>query len=163
MGLDLRDSVHLLRYLKQRDKELRARNVLGDYDSILLGNAANFIEEALDNPDKSMTCIKGENPYLGWLLLMAFRYAVGRHFTQSLKDIDRLILDNIHLLCDDFVGQMIRDINDQYRIYNITHEKQKDAINPNYLEPFRQACLKELESRGCPYRSYSFDEYDRVP
>ena len=163
MGLDLKDSVHLLRLLAKREKALRKQNVLGEYDHILLSKAANFIEEATNNTDKSMTTIRGENPYLSWLLIMAFRYAVGRHFTQALTDIDGIILDNIHLMCDDFVSQMVRDINDQYRIYNVTHEKNKEATNPNYLEPFRQACLKELEKRGCPYRSYSFDEYDKVP
>lgn len=163
MGLDLKDSVHLLRLLVKREKELRKQNVFGEYDHILLSKAANFIEEATNNTDKNMTTIRGENPYLGWLLIMAFRYAVGRHFTQALTDIDGIILDNIHLMCDDFVNQMVRDINDQYRIYNVTREKNKEATNPNYLEPFRQACLKELEKRGCPYRSYSFDEYDKVP
>lgn len=164
MGLDLKDSVHLLRYLAKRDKELKARNVLGSYDAGLLNKAADYIDEALAQPEKDFNNIHGENPYLGWLIIMAFRYAVHRHLTQALKDIDGVIVANFHLLSNDFIGQMIRDINEEYRIYNIT-KRSNDALNGNpvYLEPFRQKCLKELERRGKPYRSFSFDEFDGVP
>ena len=165
MGLDLKDSVHLLRCLSKRDKELKARNVLGAYDSILLDKATSYIEDGLKHPENDMNNIHGEQPYLGWVLIMAFRYAINRHLTQALKDIEGVIVDNFHLMCDDFIGQMIRDINEQYRIYNIATEKRRDGLNGNpvYLEPFRQKCLNELERRGCPYRSFVFDEYDKVP
>lgn len=89
-------------------------------------------------------CIVGEQPFLSWLMIFAFRYGVKRHYTQALEPLFPLFKQNITLLHDEFLIQMIRDINLEFRI------AKDGGETPYYLEPLRKFCIEELKNRCNP-------------
>ena len=96
--------------------------------------------------------IKGTQPQLSWVLLSAFRYSVGRHFTQALLGIQNIIKENFCLMCDDFIRQMIEDIEFERRVYELKKEnKNKDNhftdCDVRYLDSFYNELVKERERR----------------
>lgn len=149
MSLDLEASVNLLRKLQKNEKLLKKQGVLEEYDGVLLGMAANAIEDGLKHPDKDMFAIHGENPHLAWLILSAFRYSVGRHITEAMWGIEGVIVDNLHLLCDNFIQQMIDDIENEFRVYELQNQNNKRVYgNPYYLKRLQDKCIKEMEARN---------------
>lgn len=106
---------------------------------------------------ENVDSINGDERDLALILLMAFRYAHKNE--RNLSDISKILIDNFHLLPNDFLKQFVDDIIFQYRCCNI-HE---NVINPSFLEGFLQQCLKELKRRGNPYIDYRHDSLDMCP
>lgn len=99
---------------------------------------------------RSIIAVEGSEHELGWILLMAFRYGVGRHFTQALLDVQKTIVNNFDLLCDDFIRQMINDIDTERRSYELRKEKGDKIpfdLNVDYLDSFYNELVKEYEAR----------------
>lgn len=90
---------------------------------------------------------------LSCILLMAFRYGVNRHGTQALFRPDEhcVIEQNLDLMQDDFIRQMIEDINHEYDLWELRN-KEKEPLycsdNPHYLQPFLDKLLEEYKKRG---------------
>ena len=76
-----------------------------------------------------MAEIKGEEQALAWLIVAAFRYAINRHGTQAMRGIEKPILDNLHLLNDDFIRQFIHEIEWEQRAQAIDEEEQGKEKN----------------------------------
>lgn len=93
--------------------------------------------------NKKVIAIEGPEYQLGWTLLMAFRYAVNRHFTQALLDIQQVIVGNFDLLCDDFIRQMIEDIDFERRAHGMRYDKE----DISYLDWFYNQCVEEYTKR----------------
>ena len=97
---------------------------------------------------KPIETIKGTNPHLSWVLLMAYRYAVHRHGTQALCDIDHVIMENIHLMQDEFIRQMITGIHDEMRMQDICGKNTYSLLYfGRSLEDLTQV-IKECREKG---------------
>lgn len=99
-----------------------------------------------------------EQHTLACIMLMAFRYGVNRHGTQSLfrPDEHTVIEQNLDLMCDDFIRQMICGIHNEYRLWNLRQEEGQKLYcldNPHYLQPMLDKLQDEYEKRG----------YKRIP
>lgn len=76
-----------------------------------------------------MAEIKGEEQALARLMVAAFRYAINRHGTQAMRGIEEPILDNLHLLNDDFIRQFIHEIEWEQWAQAIAEEEQGKEKN----------------------------------
>ena len=90
------------------------------------------------------TIIRGPKRELSWLLIMAFRYAVGRHWTEALRDIQNILVAHFPLMCDDFIRQMMDDIDFERRRQELKEDKNIDL---KYLDWFYNQCLEEALRR----------------
>ena len=95
--------------------------------------------------------IKGDEMELQWLMVDAFRYALPRHGTQSLLGISDVILDNIDVLCDEFLRQLILGIKEQFDSERIARE-----VKDEYEKDF----FKRLLGHTGDYVRYLKDERD---
>lgn len=59
--------------------------------------------------------IRGSEYKFETLMLFAYRYAIGRHFTQTMWNIEPIILQNLNMIHDEFIRQMIQGILDEKR------------------------------------------------
>ena len=98
-----------------------------------------------------MAEIKGDEMYLQWLIVAAFRYAVPRHGTQSMYGIGDVILDNMGILRDEFIRQFIVDIKEQFDSERIARE-----VKEEYQKDF----FKRLLGHTSDYIRYLKDERD---
>ena len=95
--------------------------------------------------------IKGPKMNINWLIVAAFRYCVGRHTTQAMYGVDKVILDNLDLLHTNFIEQFIYDIELEQRSTEIAKEyNHKYATNffkrlQDHVEDCRR-CLREETS-----------------
>lgn len=98
-----------------------------------------------------MAEIKGDDMYLQWLIVAAFRYAVTRHGTQSMLGIGDVILDNMGILRDEFIRQFIVDIKEQFDSERIARETK---------EEYEKDFFKRLLGHTSDYVRYLKDERD---
>ena len=98
-----------------------------------------------------MAAIKGDEMYLQWLMVAAFRYSVNRHATQSMYGIGDVIIDNIGLLDDGFIAQFIRDIQTELR--GVEYARQTK-------EEYKRDFFKRLNGHVGDYVRYLKDERD---
>lgn len=91
---------------------------------------------------------------LACIMLMAFRYGVNRHYTQSLfrPDEHSVIEQNLDLMYDDFIKQMIDGIHQEYRMWNWQQAQDESnssyrMANPHYLQPMLDKLQAEYKKR----------------
>lgn len=86
--------------------------------------------------------------------LMAFRYAVNRHFTQAMggilvdgeNTVQDTILNNLEHINPNFKCQMLQGIFDEYRAYDSLDDEEKKSIyhaSPRYLDDMFDALKKD--------------------
>lgn len=140
--MDLADVIEKLNDIVEQGK-LKTEQRYAMYSAI------NRLTDLATYPEKSQNAIYGEQPYLGWLMIMAFRYGVGRHGTQCLKDVFSLFQNNIHLMNDGFIVQMLEEIEWEFEYHKDAKEDGKafDMSSPEYLRPFYYFLHKEYAKR----------------
>lgn len=140
--MDLADDIKYLKSIVEQG-HLKAEQRYAMYSSI------NRLTALATYPEKSQNAIYGEQPQLSWFMIMAFRYGVGRHFTQCLKDVFKIFQDNIHLMNDSFIRQMIEEIQNEFTWYEQQKIDNKAELmgNPEYLRPFYDFLQEEHNKR----------------
>lgn len=94
--------------------------------------------------------IRGEQPELSWVLVAAFRYAVRRHGTQCLLNIQSTLIQNFDLLNDEFLKQMISDIDFERNCYTLKSMDVPAEValkEISYLDFFYDKVKEELKRR----------------
>ena len=98
-----------------------------------------------------MAVIQGEDMKLQWLIVDAFRYAVGRHGTHAILDIEEVLFDNIDIMDDGFIAQFIRDIKNE-----MDTARFLSSVTDGYKKDF----FKRLNGHVDDYIRYLKDEPD---
>lgn len=97
-----------------------------------------------------MKKISGKDLELQWLIVAAFRYALTRHSTQFILNIEDVIFNNIKLLQDCSIKSFIQDIYYEQFKTSINEWDVGTLQNPDtsYLNNILERLQQEYISRG---------------
>lgn len=103
--------------------------------------------------------IEGNRIELERLILGAFRYALPRHITQAMLDIQGIIIANIGQVDSWVVEQMVCDIEHEIKFAALYVDASKNSglkteVDTDYLKPLLKRLKAEMESRKWTHQQH---------